>query len=465
MPDQKSTDLTLLVIGSGGREHALAWKLSRERAVREVIVAPGNAGIATPGITGAAAPVRCVPVAATDINGLLELARREAVDLTIVGPEAPLEQGLADRFAAAGHAVFGPTQAAARLETSKAFAKALMARMQVPTAGYRVAATPDEARAAIDELSGQPAQGGAQGNLLANLSSHVVLKADGLAGGKGVIVPDTREEALAAVDALMLEGKAGDAGRTLVIEERLEGPEVSCFFICDGTSAVPLVSAQDHKRIFDDDLGPNTGGMGAFAPSPLLTPALDAIIHERIVSPVLRGLAEDGTPFRGFLYAGLMLTAAGPKVIEFNVRFGDPEAQVVLPMIESDLAPLLLDASRGRLSAESSAALKISARPHVGVVLASRGYPESAEKGQAIEGLSEASRVANVLVFHAGTKRKDDEIVTDGGRVLCVVGRGDDYRTAIARAYEGVGRIRFEGMQIRRDIGQKALKATRDPAR
>jgi phosphoribosylamine--glycine ligase len=446
--------MKLLVIGSGGREHALAWKLSRERGVREVIVAPGNAGIASPGITGVAAPVRCVPsLAATDIDGLLDLARREAVDLTIVGPEAPLEKGLADRFTAAGLAVFGPTQAAARLETSKAFAKALMARMQVPTAGYRVATSPDEARTAINELSGPT---GTQGSLLA---SNVVLKADGLAGGKGVIVPNTREEALAAVDELMLEGKVGDAGRTLVIEERLEGPEVSCFFICDGTNALPLASAQDHKRIFDDDLGPNTGGMGAFAPSPLLTPALNAVIHERIVAPVLRGLAEDGTPFRGFLYAGLMLTADGPKVIEFNVRFGDPEAQVVLPMIESDLAPLLLDAAQGRLSA--SAHLSIANSPHVGVVLASRGYPESAEKGQEIEGLSEASRVDGVLVFHAGTKRTDDGIVTDGGRVLCVVGRGDDYEAAIARAYEGASRIRFEGMQLRRDIGQKALRAAR----
>jgi phosphoribosylamine---glycine ligase len=455
MSESKTSGLKLLIIGSGGREHALAWKLSRERAVREVICAPGNAGIATPGITGAAAPVRSVPVGATDIAGLLELARREAVDLTVVGPEAPLEKGLADQFAAAGLPVFGPTQAAARLETSKAFAKALMARMQVPTAGYRVATTPDEARAAIHELCGP------QGSLLA---SNVVLKADGLAGGKGVIVPDTREEAIAAVDALMLEGKAGDAGRTLVIEERLEGPEVSCFFICDGTNALPLVSAQDHKRIFDDDLGPNTGGMGAFAPSPLLTPGLNATIHERIVAPVLRGLAEDGTPFRGFLYAGLMLTGDGPKVIEFNVRFGDPEAQVVLPMIESDLAPLLLDASRGRLSAD--APLKISPRPHVGVVLASRGYPESAEKGQEIEGLAEASRVDDVLVFHAGTKRTDDGVVTDGGRVLCVVGRGKDYESAIARAYDGASRIRFEGMQLRRDIGQKALRATRpDPAR
>jgi phosphoribosylamine--glycine ligase len=441
--------MKLLVIGSGGREHALAWKLSRERAVREVIVAPGNAGIASPGITGAAAPVRCVPgVAATDIDGLLDFARREAVDLTVVGPEAPLEKGLADRFAAAGLPVFGPTQAAARLETSKAFAKALMARMQVPTAGYRVATSPEEARAAIDDLGGHGL-----------LSSGVVLKADGLAGGKGVIVPDSRDEAIAAVDALMLEGKVGDAGRTVVVEERLEGPEVSCFFICDGVNALPLVSAQDHKRIFDDDLGPNTGGMGAFAPSPLLTPALNATIQERIVAPVLRGLAEDGMPFRGFLYAGLMLTADGPKVIEFNVRFGDPEAQVVLPMIESDLAPILLDAAQGRLSAASS--LSISARPHVGVVLASRGYPESAEKGQAIEGLSDASRLDDVMVFHAGTKRKDDAIVTDGGRVLCVVGRGADYEAAIARAYEGANRIRFEGMQLRRDIGQKALRATR----
>lgn len=433
--------MNILVIGGGGREHALVWKLAREHAVRQVICAPGNAGIAAmPGVT-------CVP-GQHDLDSVVALARRHAVDLTVVGPEAPLEQGLADRFAAEGLPIFGPTRAAARLETSKAFAKAVMQRMDVPTARYRVATSPAEARAALDEIAGT--------------GSHaaVALKADGLAAGKGVIVAETRAEALGGIDALMVDGKVGDAGRTLVIEERLEGPEVSCFSICDGARAQPLVAAQDHKRIFDGDRGPNTGGMGAFAPSPLITPALQATVQERIVAPILRGLAEDGTPFRGFLYTGLMLTADGPKVIEFNVRFGDPEAQVVLPMIESDLAPLLLSAATGRVA---DTPLRLDPRPHVGVVLASRGYPDSAEKGVPIDGLDDAAREDDVLVFHAGTKRAGDRVVTDGGRVLTIVGRGRDFETAIARAYDGARHVRFDGMQLRRDIGQKALAATRDP--
>lgn len=426
-----STPMTILVLGSGGREHALASKLSRESAVRQVLVAPGNAGIAR--------HFRCLPIAATDIDALLALVRQENVDLTIVGPEAPLERGLADRFAAAGLPVFGPTQAAARLETSKAFAKDVMQRAHVPTARYVVAQSPDEARAAARTMGGA-----------------VALKADGLAGGKGVIVAGTEAEAFAAIDELMVAGKVGDAGRTLVVEERLEGPEVSFFTVCDGLTALPLVSAQDHKRVNDGDEGPNTGGMGAFAPSPLLTPELHAQVMRDIVRPVLAQLAADGHPFRGFLYTGLMLTADGPKVIEFNVRFGDPEAQVVLPMIESDLAPLLLAAATGTLT---ETPVRVSARPHVGVVLASGGYPEAFEKGKPIEGLERAAAMDDVIVFHAGTRLDGDRIVTDGGRVLCVVGRGDDYPAAIARAYAAVDAIAFDGLHRRTDIGRKALLA------
>jgi phosphoribosylamine--glycine ligase len=429
--------MNLLVVGAGAREHALVWKLSREHGVRDVICAPGNAGIA--------ALARCVPVAATDIDGLLALARAHAIDLTIVGPEAPLERGLVDRFTAEGLRAFGPTRDAARLETSKAFAKDVMQRANVPTARYRVAQTPEDARAAADEFGGL-----------------VALKADGLAAGKGVIVSTNRDEAFDAIDALMVQRKVGDAGRVLVIEERLDGPEVSFFALCDGTRALPLISAQDHKRVYDNDEGPNTGGMGAFAPSPLMDAALQTRVMDTIVHPVLQTLARDGCPYRGFLYVGLMLTADGPKVIEFNVRFGDPEAQVVLPMIDSDLAPLLRAAAAGELP-DDGALLRLSARPHVGVVLASGGYPERFETGKRIDGLAAASQLHDVLIFHAGTRRLDDHIVTDGGRVLTIVGRGVDYEAAIARAYEAVARVRFEGMHARRDIGQKALKAPAPP--
>ncbi len=425
--------MRLLVVGSGGREHALVWKLARERGVREVICAPGNAGIA--------AIARCVPINATDIDGLTALVHTERIDLTVVGPEAPLERGLVDRFTAERLPAFGPTRHAARLETSKAFAKELMQRANIPTARYHVAHSPDAACHAADEFAGR-----------------VALKADGLAAGKGVIVANTREEAYAAIDALMVQRKVGDAGNTLVIEERLDGPEVSFFVLCDGRRARPLVSAQDHKRVNDNDEGPNTGGMGAFAPSPLMDAALDARVMQTIVEPVLHAMAADGHPYRGFLYVGLMLTAGGPKVIEFNVRFGDPEAQVVLPMIESDLAPLLAAAATGADIAHDE--LRISPDPHVGVVLASRGYPESVETGKTISGLELTASLPDVLVFHAGTRRIGDDIVTNGGRVLTVVGRGRGYGRAIATAYDAVAHIRFDGMHVRRDIGQKALKTS-----
>jgi phosphoribosylamine--glycine ligase len=422
--------MKVLVVGSGAREHALAWKLGSEAAVSQVICAPGNAGIAT--------DARCFPIAATDSAGLLDLARDEQVDLTVVGPEAPLAQGLVDIFTSEGLAIFGPSREAARLETSKAFAKHLMALAGVPTARYRVAASPDEAHAAIAELGGR-----------------VALKADGLAAGKGVIVAGTIDEARAAVDALMVHRKVGDAGRTLVVEERLEGPEVSFFAIADGDRAWPLMSAQDHKRAYDEDEGPNTGGMGAFSPSRLVSPELEARIHREIVTPVIDAMRAEQHPFRGFLYTGLMLTAEGPKVIEFNVRLGDPETQVVLPRLRAELAPVLLAAATDGLRRAPD--LAVSDDPHVGVVLASGGYPDHVETGKRIDGLDRAAALDDVQVFHAATRREGDHLVTSGGRVLTIVGRGADVRTAISRAYAGVDAVSFEGMHVRRDIGKKAL--------
>jgi len=334
--------------------------------------------------------------------------------------------------------LFGPTRQAARLETSKAFAKHLMGLAGVPTARYRVAETPEQAIAAVEELGGA-----------------VALKADGLAGGKGVIVTEEPEDALTAIEAMMVHRKVGDAGRTLVVEERLQGPEVSFFAIADGDRAIALSSAQDHKRAFDDDRGPNTGGMGAFSPSPLLTPDLEARVMFEIVEPVIDAMKADGAPFRGFLYVGLMLTADGPKVIEFNVRLGDPEAQVVLPRLRVDLAELLMAAASDGLPAGYR--VQASDQPHVGVVLAAAGYPDHIHPGQPITGFDEAAAMDDVLVFHGGTRKDKDRIVTAGGRVATVVGRGADFQAAIDRAYAGVAAIQFEGVHARRDIGRKAL--------
>jgi phosphoribosylamine--glycine ligase len=420
-----------LVVGGGAREHALTWKLAGEGAVGEVVCAPGNGGIA-----GVA---RCLKVDATDPVALADLAIRERIDLTVVGPEAPLDRGVANLFAARGLLLFGPTRAAAQLECSKVFAKQFMARHGVPTARFAVCETPDAALALL-----------ARGEF----GVPVVIKADGLAAGKGVVVAADRASAEAAVRAAMVDRRFGDAGARLVIEECLQGSEASFFAICDGQRALPLPSAQDHKRAFDDDRGPNTGGMGAFAPSPLVTPALQRDILARIVEPVLRGLRAEGHEYRGFLYVGLMLTADGPQVIEFNVRFGDPEAQVVFPMIDSDLAPLLAAAARGDLSGWSCT---FRSEPHVGVVLASGGYPGDYQTGKPIAGLDEAGRLADVMIFHAGTKQQDGRLVTSGGRVLTVVGRGRDFAAAIARAYDAVSRISFKGMHCRKDIGKKAL--------
>ncbi|MGQ0735164.1 MAG: phosphoribosylamine--glycine ligase [Acidobacteriota bacterium] len=425
--------MKILVVGSGAREHAVCWRLATEPGIR-LLCAPGNAGIA-----------RSFPTAAVELanpNAILELAKREEVDLTVIGPEAPLDHGVADTFAAAGRRLFGPKRSAAQLESSKAFAKDFMARHAVPTAAFRVCHTAGEARDVL--RSGV-------------LGDAVVVKADGLAAGKGVVVAENREQAERAIERAMVERAFGDAGNRVVLEERLEGPEVSFFVIADGEHAVPLAAAQDHKRVFDDDHGPNTGGMGAFAPSLLVDHATRSAIMSSIVDPVLHGLIAEGTPYRGVLYCGLILTASGPKVIEFNVRFGDPEAQVVLPMIDAPLAPVLWAAATGTLR---SVPLAVRPEPHVGVVLASRGYPGEVDDGHPIKGLDRLARECpDVLVFCAGVREAADQLVTTGGRILTLVGRGPTFEAAMARVYEGVDVVEFEGMHARRDIGTKALRA------
>ena len=378
-------------------------------------------------------------ISAGDPAALAAFAEREAIDLTVVGPELPLDRGIADLFTSRGLRLFGPSRAAAQLECSKVFAKAFMARHGIPTARYRACEDPAAAHAIV--ASGE-------------LGFPLVVKADGLAAGKGVVVAPDRASADLAVRGAMEDRQFGDAGARVVLEECLVGPEVSFFAIGDGRRAAPLMSAQDHKRAFNGDEGPNTGGMGAFAPSPLVDQPMQARIMRDIIDPVVTGLARDGHEYRGFLYAGLMLTCDGPKVIEFNVRFGDPEAQVVIPMIADDLAPRLVAAAEGTLD---DAPIAFHPEPYVGVVLASRGYPASGPIGIPIRGLETASRLEDVLVFHAGTARRGDDIVTAGGRVLTVVGRGATYRDAIARAYAGVSTISFDGMHYRNDIGQKAL--------
>jgi phosphoribosylamine---glycine ligase len=428
--------MRVLIVGGGGREHALAWRLSREPDVTAILCAPGNAGIAS--------VARIAAVDPADPDALLALTERESVDLTVIGPELPLDRGVVDRFRAAGRRVFGPPRAAAQLECSKVFAKGFMSRHGIPTARYLVCASSADARRVI--ASGE-------------FGFPVVLKADGLAAGKGVVVAADRAEADAAIRAAMDEQQFGAAGARLVIEECLEGPEVSFFALCDGTRAIPIASAQDHKRIFDNDQGPNTGGMGAVAPSPLLDGATWAGIIRDVIDPVLRGMRAEGTEYRGFLYAGLMMTCAGPKVIEYkvieyNVRFGDPEAQAVMPLIDGELLPLLLASADGDLGDRR---VTLHGGVSVAVVLAAAGYPGPVTTGVPISGLDKACQVPGVTIFHAGTAMRDNRIVTAGGRVLTVVATGGGYQDAIDRAYAAVALISFEGMQYRHDIGRKAL--------
>jgi phosphoribosylamine--glycine ligase len=423
--------MRVLVIGAGAREHALCWKLGRESGVDALFCAPGNAGIAR--------DVPCLPLDPNRPADVVALVERERIDLTVVGPEAPLTAGAVDALTAAGRRAFGPTRRAAAIESSKAFAKRVMDASGVPTARHVTCASPAEA---LDALK----TGG--------FGLPVVIKADGLAAGKGVIVAEEAQAAAAAVRDMMVDRRFGDAGSQVVIEEFLRGREASFFVVTDGEHALVLPSAEDHKRAFDGDKGPNTGGMGAFSPSLLVTDAMAGRILDTIVFPTLRGLAAEGRPYRGFLYCGLMITGDGPKVIEFNARMGDPETQVVMPGLAEDLLPHLWNAAGGRIE---SGALETRGDRHVGVVMASGGYPDAFEKGKRITGLDEAAALPDTLVFHAGSAERDGTIVTAGGRVLTVVGSGADFAEARERAYGAVSRIQFDGMHYRKDIGNRAL--------
>ena len=424
--------MKVLVIGSGGREHALAWKLGQSPRVDEVIVAPGNAGTARePG-------VRNAEVAAGDIDGLIALARREAVDLTVVGPEAPLVAGVVDRFRAAGLRCFGPTRIAAQLEGSKAFTKDFLFRHNIPTAAYEVF-TDLEAALSYVRQRGAP----------------IVIKADGLAAGKGVIVALTLADAEQALRDMLGAHAFGDASARVVVEEFLDGEEASYIVLSDGRNFVPMATSQDHKRRDEGDLGPNTGGMGAYSPAPVVTAAVERRIVDEIIRPTLAGMASEGAPFTGFLYAGLMIGRDGaPRVIEFNVRFGDPETQPIMMRLESDLADLVLAAIDGRLDGKSAS---WNPRPAIGVVVAAQGYPAKVRTGDTIEGL-DAGFDANVKVFHAATRDENGKVVSAGGRILTVCALGDDLEEARDRAYAAARRIRIEGAFYRRDIGHRALR-------
>lgn len=420
----------VLLIGGGGREHALAWKLAQSPRLGRMVAAPGNPGIA--------AHARCVAVKDTAIDGLVELARRERPDLVVVGPEVPLAMGLADRLRAAGFAVFGASAAAARLESSKAFAKDLMARHGIPTARFRT----------FHEMEGARRYG-------RDLGAPLVVKADGLAAGKGVIVCRTLDEVDRALARCFEERAFGESGLTVVMEEFLEGEEASFFALSDGAAVLPLAAAQDHKTVFDGDLGPNTGGMGAYSPAPVLDAALEERVMADVVRPVIAAMSKEGAPYAGVLYVGLMITREGPKVIEFNCRFGDPECQAILPRLEADLLALLLAAATGQ---GLPPALPWSPQASVCVVMTSAGYPGPYETGRPITGPEAAAALAGVNVFQAGTALDAGALVTAGGRVLGVQALGPDVASAIRAAYAGVERIRFDGAHYRRDIGHHALR-------
>ena len=420
--------MKLLVVGGGGREHALAWKLAQSPRVREVFVAPGNGGTA--------ADPRLTNLPITDIEALADFAKAEKIALTVVGPEAPLAAGIVDLFRQRKLRVFGPTKAAAQLESSKAFAKDFMQRHGIPTAAYRSFDDAAAAHAHVDQ-HGAP----------------IVVKADGLAAGKGVVVAMTKDEAHAAIDH-MLQG----AGARVVIEEFLEGEEASFIVISDGRDVLPLASSQDHKRIGDGDSGPNTGGMGAYSPAPVVTPNVHARVMHEIILPTIAGMARDGMPFTGFLYAGLMIDGNGqPKTVEFNARLGDPEAEVILMRLKSDLAELLLQAEAGKLAQPELPTLQWDRRTALGVVMAAAGYPAAPRQGDEISALPEPTE--DTVVFHAGTARDaQGRLLVAGGRVLCVTALGESVKTAQQRAYDAVAPIRFDGAQFRSDIGHRAVK-------
>src|SRR5450631_4311677 len=429
--------MKILIVGGGGREHALAWKCAQSQRVEQVFVAPGNAG------TALEPKVRNVDIQADDIDALLDFAARENIGLTIIGPEGPLVAGIVDRFTAAGRPCFGPSRASARLEGSKAFTKDFLERHRIPTAGY----------ATFDVDTFDPAYVKAQ-------RLPVVVKADGLAAGKGVIICETHESAIAAATG-MLGGSFGTAGQTIVIEEFLSGEEVSFIVIARGDAVVPLATSQDHKRRDDGDRGPNTGGMGAYSPAPIVTPALHARIMREVIEPTLRGLSADGNPYLGFLYAGLMIAADGtPNVLEYNCRFGDPETQPILMRLQSDLVDLCEAALAGSLQRID---IRWDSRAALGVVMAAGGYPDTYRKGDAISGLDDAAKLPG-KVFHAGTRTDGPDgaqIVTAGGRVLCAVGLGDTVAAAQRQAYDLVHAIHWNLVQYRRDIGYRAIERER----
>ncbi len=421
--------MKILVVGGGGREHALVWKIVQSPLVETVYCAPGNPGIAE--------LAECVHIAADDIDALFDFAKAEQVDLTVVGPEVPLTLGIVDRFQAGGLEIFGPSQAAARIEGSKSFSKDLMAKYGIPTAAYRSFSERD---AAVDYICAQGAP--------------IVVKANGLAAGKGVVVATTVEQAVAAVDDIMIQAIFGEAGSSVVIEEFMAGEEASFFAFTDGRNILPLASSQDHKPAFDNDAGPNTGGMGAYSPAPVVTDSLAAKIVETIVRPTIDGMAEEGSPYVGILYVGLMIADGKPRVVEFNARFGDPEAQPLLVRMKSDVVPVLQACARGDLS---GASLEWHDKAAVCVVMASGGYPAAYETGFEIFGLDDAGGMQDVVVFHAGTRFDEGKVVNSGGRVLGVTGLGATVAEAIARAYQGVAKIHWQGAHFRTDIGRKAL--------
>jgi phosphoribosylamine---glycine ligase len=421
--------MKLLVIGSGGREHAIAWKLAQSAKVQKVFVAPGNGGTAREnGLEN---------VALAEVADLVAFAKKEGIYLTVVGPEAALAAGAVDAFREAGLRIFGPTRAAAQLESSKDFAKAFMVRHNIPTALHRTFQSADLAKAFV-----------------AKRGAPIVVKADGLAAGKGVVVAASVEEAQAAIERMMTQKSLGEAGARVVVEEFLQGEEASFIVMCDGTSALPLATSQDHKRLRDGDEGPNTGGMGAYSPAPIVTPKIHARVMREIIQPAIQGMAQDGVPYSGFLYAGLMIDRTGnPKALEFNCRLGDPETQPIMLRLKSDLLELVERALAGKLSRVE---VEWDRRAALGVVLAAHGYPDDPRKGDSITGIPPAAD--DCRVFHAGTRLDGKALLTSGGRVLCVTALGDSVKMARTRAYEAVERIRFDGMQYRKDIGHRAIK-------
>lgn len=425
--------MKVLVVGSGAREHALCWKIAQSPLLTQLFAAPGNAGMTK--------LAQCVPFRADDIPGLLSFAKKENIDLTVVGPEVPLVAGIVDAFQKEGLKIFGPNQAAARLEGSKAFAKVQMSKFNIPTADYEVFGNINEAKQYCVETE-----------------MPVVIKADGLAAGKGVIICDSSQEAVAALTTIMADKAFGEAGKKVVIEKKMEGEEVSILALSDGEKIIPLASSQDHKRAYDSDRGPNTGGMGAYSPCPFVNEEKFNEIIDIAVRPMIKGMASEGTPYRGLIYAGIMLTKDGPMVLEYNCRFGDPETQVVLPRMKSDLLPILMQIASGSLL---STDLEWHDKACITVVIASGGYPGFYHTGFPIEGLESAAR-EDVFVFHAGTSLNEkQQTVTAGGRVLTVTAVGDNLKTAYDRAYAQISKIHFEGSFYRRDIGRRAMEVLR----